>query len=196
MEERLIGTPGCYYLIIDWLDSDNILCYKLCDNDSKETVVVNVDGTESPLNFEISNPSIIYCMDGLIAYSPAGEENAVYVGHFNGADIEPVFSSQLDGTLRIRPGVNPFSPDGSQLAVIYVPYGDPDNRLVKIFNLTEQTSQEIDAIKTRAAINTCVLEVSWIDDFSLLTVVVQDENDGLSTYTTWSYALNGGKDNA
>lgn len=194
-EKLLVGAPGSYYLIVDWLDSQNILCYKLDENDSKETVVVNVDGTESNLNFEVRNPSIIYCMNGLIAYSSAGEEDSIYVGQFNGADVEPVFSSQLNGTLRIRPGVNPFSPDGTQLAIIYVPDNEPENRLAKVFDLTEQTSHEIAAAKSRSAINTCVLEVSWIDDSSLLTVTVQDENDGQSNYATWSYALNGGDNN-
>ena len=190
-KERFVaGEPGCYYLIVGWVDSENILCYKV-KGDYKETVLVSVDGVESNLRFEVDNPFIIACYNGKVAYSPSGEENAVYVGHFENGNLTTVFSSQLDGTLRERPGINAFSPDGTQLAVIYVPEDAPYDRLVKIFDFTNQSEQEVSAVKTRSMNNTGILEVSWIDDSSLLTVIVQDEHDGSSTYTTWDYTVKG-----
>lgn len=194
-EKFVIGEPSSYYLIIGWVDNHNILCYKV-EEDHKETVLVNINGTENALKFEVENPSIISCYDGKIAYSPAGEENAVYVGSYEDGYLNTVFSSQLDGTLRERPGINAFSPDGTQLAVIYVPDNAPNDRLVKVFDLTDQSEQEVSAMRTRSMNNASILEVSWIDDSSLLTVVVQDEHDGSSTYTTWDYTIRGGQDNA
>ena len=194
-EERLLANDsGFYYLVIDWVDDNNLLCYKIKD-DKKETVLINTSGTESTLNFDVANPSVISCKDGLVAYTHASEADAIYVGKFNGTSLDTIFSNQFDGTLRIRPGINAFSPDGSQLAIIYVPTDSPNDRMAKVFDLVEQVEQEISAVKTRSATNTCILEISWIDNSTLLTVV-EDEHEDFSNYTTWSYALNGGETHA
>lgn len=188
-EILLRSEPGYYYLIVDWIDKDNILCYKI-KGQERTFVAINLDGNEIELNFEISDEQIIASKDGMIAYTNSANDT-VYVGKFeNTSTLSTIHKYKLNGTLRVRDGVNVFSPDNSKLALVYVPDGNRYEREVKIFDLSNGSTQNVAFPEKKGEI-AAVLEVSWIDNNTLLTVVISGLDESES-FTTWRYSVIGG----
>lgn len=188
-EVLLRSEPGYFYLIADWIDKENILCYKI-KGQERTFVVINLDGKEIELDFEIPDEQIIAAKDGMIAHTNSANDT-VYVAKFeNTSDLSIIYKYKLNGTLRVRDGVNVFSPDNSKLALVYVPDGNEYGREVKIFDLSNDSAQNV-AFPAKKAGMTAILEISWIDNSNLLTVVVSGLDESES-FSTWCYSVIGG----
>ena len=189
-ESLVRPANGVFYLIVNWVDEDHILCYKLQNDTNRTFVVIGTDGSEEELQFAIPDVQMISAKSGLIAYTNP-ENNRVYVGKFDGTSaLSPVFEESVGGVLRLRDGVNEFNSDASKLALVYVPDDNVNSRNVKVFNLTEDSvsnSEKVLLPQSAIKAKKSVLEVSWMANDNLM-VVAETQNDNQSEYSTWQYA--------
>lgn len=189
--EKLVRPAnGAFYLIVNWVDEDHVLCYKLQNDTDRTFVVIGTDGSEVELQFAIPDVQMISAKSGLIAYTNP-ENNKVYVGKFKGTSaLTPVFEESVGGVLRLRDGVNEFNSDASKLALVYVPDDNADTRNVKVFDLTrnaENSSEKILLPQSAIRAKKSVLEVSWMANDDLM-VIEETQNAKQSEYSTWQYA--------
>lgn len=185
--EKLIRPgDGFFYLIVGWVDTENILCYKIKD-DARTFVVIGTDGSETALNFSISDVQMIAVKNGLIAYTNP-DNDMVYVGRYQKTgNLMPVYEGAVGGSLRLRSGVNEFNADGTKLALVYVPENGPYQRAAKIFDLEKNEQEKISLPQSTKGSGSNVLEVSWTNAGDLLVVAEAATDTDALAYNTWQY---------
>lgn len=185
-EETLLrDDPLLRYGVVMWLDSSHILCDKASDSGTA-LVVVDTAGNEVTPAFAFDRPCILGARDGVIAYGN-WEGDAICFARFNGSEtLEEIGRIELDGTFRIRPGIDPFSPDGTRFAFISVPDNAPNHRDVVVYDLQTGTCRENESAPYGTKDQVCITEFYWLGEDTLLTSI-EDEDTG--TISSWLYRI-------
>ena len=183
VETRLCDDSTMDYFVEQWLDPEHILCMKVHDS-GYEYVVVSQDGHEHELDFVTDNPVILGVRNGLIAYGNDAND-IIYIGKYNNSpQLEEVAEFKLEGTFRIRPGIDPFSPDGKSFAYILVPENNYYGRDLVVVDLDSMTTKSNQTIPVGTKTTNSVLEFDWIDNTDLLTSVISNDSQ---TISSWIY---------
>lgn len=185
-EETLLrDDPLLRYGVVMWLDGSHILCDKSSDTGST-MVVVDTAGNEVAPTFAFDRPCILGARGGLIAYGN-WESNTICFARFNRSEtLEELGHIELDGTFRIRPGIDPFSPDGTRFAFISVPDNAPNHRDVVVYDLQTGTCRENETAPYGTKDQVCITEFYWLGEDTLLTSI-EDEDTG--TISSWLYRI-------
>lgn len=185
-EEKLIGNdPLMRYGVIQWLDEKHVLCDKSYGG-KYTTVIVNIAGNEVIPDFAFDNPWILGARGGVIAYGNE-ENNIICFARFNGAEtLEEIGRIKLDGTFRIRPGIDLFSPDGTRFAFISVPDSAPGHRDAAVYDFAAGTVQVNETAPYGTKDQACITEFYWLDEDTLLTSV---EDTDTGTISSWLYRV-------
>jgi hypothetical protein len=184
-ETLIKNDPEMYYGVLRWLDDDHIICSKMNDEEYG-IVVVNKDGTEYAVDFSVDRPVLLGAKNGMIAY---GDENndVIYIARFtNSETLIEIARYELEGAFRIRPGIDPFSPDGTKFAYILTPSNNPYGGDVVVINLATLTQEKNKSIPAGTKGGSAVLEFDWLDDVTLLTSIIDNETQAISS---WLYYL-------
>jgi hypothetical protein len=180
--ETLIKNDSeMHYGVMQWLDNDHIICSKMYDKEY-DVVVVSKDGTEYSVDFSVERPVLLGAKNGMIAY---GDENndVIYIAQFTNSEVlTEIARYELDGTFRIRPGIDPFSPDGTKFAYIFVPSDNPYGRDIVVINLAKSTQESNKSIPVGTKGSSSVLEFDWLDDVTLLTSIINNETQAISSW--------------
>lgn len=181
-KEKKIGDDTTkHYFVEQWLDSKYVLCMK-AHGSSYELVAVGLDGTEYKLDFATENPVILGVSDGLIAYGNEANDT-IYLAQFNHSEkLEEVAAFKINGTFRIRPGISPFSPDGKKFAYVSVPEDNYYGRDIVVIDLDTMMATSNQTIPSGTKTTTAVLEFDWLDNDSLLTSVIANDTQAISSW--------------
>ncbi len=183
METRLCDDSTMNYFVEKWLDPEHILCMKVHDS-GYEYVVVNQDGREHGLNLATDNPVILGVKNGVIAYGNDANDT-IYIGKYNNSpQLKEIAEFKLEGTFRIRPGIDSFSPDGKSFAYILVPENNYYGRDLVVVDLDSLTSKTNKTIPVGTKTTNSVLEFDWVNNTDLLTSVISNNSQ---TISSWIY---------
>ncbi|WP_141504650.1 hypothetical protein [Paenibacillus luteus] len=188
-EFMIADTVGVNYLVNGWLNSESVICTKYKDT-ILSTVLVNLDGEEIDLKLE--GNSVIYSVqDGRIAYI-THQSNGSDEFHIARVDetgtLQTITSTPMGGKVRIRAGIEGFSPDHTYAAFLYVPDEEPKKRYIKVVNLNKGTIVDIDSLPDDINPSANIVEFSWINENTLF-VEVQEEESGVKKKSNWTYSL-------
>jgi hypothetical protein len=185
-KETLVKNDSeMHYGVMQWLDDDHIICNKLYDK-AYDIVVVNKDGTEYSVDFSVDRPVLLGAKNGMIAY---GDENndVICIAQFtNSETLIEIARYELDGTFRIRPGIDPFSPDSTQFAYILVPSDNLYGRDIVVIDLATLTQENNESIPVGTKDSSSVLEFDWLDNVTLLTSLIDNETQAISSWLCYS----------
>lgn len=184
-ETLIANDPIMHYGIIQWVNDDYLLCSKTHDTEYT-WVIVGKNGEEYGFNLTVDKPVFLGSRNGIIAYGNE-ENNVIFFVKFDGTSLTRISEVHLDGTFRVRPGIDPFSPDGLQFAYIFVPRNNPYGRDITIVNLNNAAKIRNKYVPIGTKNNTAILEFSWLDNGSLLTSVIENESQEISS---WIYHTN------
>lgn len=190
-EETLLASdPRNDYFLEAWLDETHILCTKSHSQGSSHCII-RTDGKELPLTLSEETPVFLGVRDGLLVYSNPNCD----ILHFAQFDSKSetftdLHSIPLDGSFRLR-GVDPFSPDGSRFAYLFVPNDDTYQRDLVVVDLDTMTQQVNQTLPVGTKEDTSVLSFVWLDNQTLFTTVAQSIGSfsNQEIYTTWTYHL-------
>jgi hypothetical protein len=174
-----------HYGVLQWLDDDHIICSKMYDKEY-DIVVINKDGTEYAVDFLVDRPVLLGAKNGMIAY---GDENndVIYIAQFTNSEaLIEIARYELDGTFIVRPGIDPFSPDSTKFAYIFVPSDNPYDRDIVVINLATLTQENDASTPVGTEDSSAVLEFDWLDNGTLLTSIINNETQAISS---WLYYL-------
>ena len=180
-EKKLSEDSSMHYFVENWLDESHILCMKTYD-DTYQYSIVSTDGKEHSLDFEAKNPVILGVHNGVVAYGNSDNDVIYFARIEDSGAMKTIGKFKLDGTFRIRPGIDPFNSDGSKFAYILVPsdnYYGRDIVVVDLKTMTESTNRTVPLATKKAA---AVLEFDWLNDEILLTAVIVNETQRISTW--------------
>ncbi|MDY3014855.1 MAG: hypothetical protein SOR61_06690 [Evtepia sp.] len=95
-----------------------------------------------------------------------------------------------EGTLCDR-DADPFSPDGTRFAYLFVPNDDTYQRDLVVVDLDTMTQQVNQTLPVGTKEDTSVLSFVWLDNQTLFTTVAQSIGSfsNQEIYTTWTYHL-------
>jgi hypothetical protein len=181
VETLLKDDAKMRYGVLQWADRDHIICDKAYDGEYS-LVIVNKDGREYDVDFLVDRPVLLGAKDGVIAYS---DENcgAIYFARFTGSGtLAPAGRYDLEGTFRIRPGIDPFSPDGSKFAYLFVPADDPLGRRLAVVELDAFTQVNHESVPMGTESGYSVLEFAWLDHAALFVSVMENETQAVSSW--------------
>jgi Tol biopolymer transport system component len=177
--------------VMQWLDDDHIICSKLYDN-AYDIVVVNKDGTEYSVDFSVDRPVLLGAKNGMIAY---GDENndVIYIAQFtNSETLIEIARYELDGTFRIRPGIEPFSPDGAKFAYIFAPSDNLYGSGIVVIDLATPAQENNKSVPAGAKDSSSVLEFDWFDNSTLLISLIDNKTQVISSWLyIWDKSVNG-----
>ena len=175
------------YGVNRWLDNDHIICTRM-GSEEYSTFIMSKDGVEYDLKFSVDSPVVLGARDGVIAYC-GSDCGTVYFSRFTEAEgLTDIGRVKLNGTLRVRPGIDPFSPDGSKFACILVPDKEPDVRDINIIDLSTMKQKINSIVPFGTKDESTVLEFDWIDNDAMLTSVVENQSENISS---WIYRIKG-----
>jgi hypothetical protein len=191
-KEVLLANDETFrYTVEDWLDNDHIICSKSYDR-NYSIVIVNKNGTEYDMNFAVDRPVLLGARNGLIAYSDPNCD-VIYFTRFNhSSELADISRFNIHGTFRIRPGIDPFSPDGTKFAYLLVPEDSDYGRDVSVIDLNALTDTPNETVPVGTKNDSIIMEFDWLNNDSLLAAVAKMEDDhslNRSMISSWIYHI-------
>jgi Tol biopolymer transport system component len=186
-EIRIADDETYYYSVEGWLDNDHIICSKFYDKDYS-IVIVSKNGAEYHVKFAVDQPILLGARDGMIA---CGSTNCdvIYFSRFNQSDeLTDIAHFNVNGAFRVSPGIDPFSPDGSKFAYIFVPESNEYGRDICVIDLKTLTDTHNETVPFGTKNDTAVLEFAWHNNDALFASVTTSK-DGKSSISSWVYHI-------
>jgi hypothetical protein len=178
-----------FYKPLAWLDDELILA-KRWDNGKPIYLIINTNGQTDVITLEGRNPELVRIFGDLIAYLPdSSTANKIMVGKidFKSKTIKTLYEKNVEGLIQKWHGFNPFSPDGSKLAFIYVVDNQGTYQI-----LVSDLEQKTETLVKKAPVSEArIQDFNWLDNNRLLVHVMEYGNIP-TEISSWVYNLQGG----
>lgn len=185
-EQVLLQGNKSHYNPITWIDDNNVLCEKW--NSGKcAYLICNISGDTNTIYLQGANPELIGTSGDLIAYIPNNNKaDKIIIAKVNLQEnsADTLYEKAVSGTIQTWYEFNPFSPDASKIALLYLAdeFGNYNIMVADLNSKSEIVVEKPQASEAR------LQDFNWLDNSQLL-VHMQEYQTTPAEMSTWTYNI-------